>query len=78
MMSFAVFWLLEACLREGWRPGDTALLLATWAGPALSWPLLKLGAPPFLPLVFALFLVAIWRRAFPPTALAPVPSPGAV
>ena len=78
LMAFAVFWLLDACLREGWQPGDTVLLVAAWIGPALSWPLLKLGFPPFLPLVFALLLAVIWRRAISCAAVAPVPSAGAV
>ena len=78
LLAFVVAWLLDACLRDGWRPGDTALLIAVWIGPAISWPLLKLGGPPFMPLVFVLLLGAIWRRAFPRTALAPVPSPGTV
>jgi hypothetical protein len=40
LMALAIFWLLEACLRDGWQPGDTMLLLAAWVGPPLSWPLL--------------------------------------
>lgn len=78
LLAFAFAWLSEACLREGWQPGDTALLVALWIGPALSWPLLELGGPPFLPLVFALLLYAVWRRAFPRAVLAPVPTAGAV
>lgn len=78
LLAFAVAWLLDACLREGWRPGDTALLIAVWIGPALSWPLLEQDFPPFLPLVFALLLAAIWRRAFPSPALSPVRSAEAV
>jgi hypothetical protein len=75
---FAVAWLLLACLKDGWQPGDTAVLVATWIGPALSWPLIKLGAPPFMPIVFIALLMVIWRRAFPLGAPTPVPSPRAV
>jgi hypothetical protein len=65
ILVFAVAWLLLACLEDGWQPGDTAILAATWIGPALSWPLIKLGMPPFMPLVYAALLFAVWRRAFP-------------
>ena len=75
LLIFPVAWLLDACLREGWRTGDTAVLIAVWIGAAFSWPIIKAGGPPFLPLVFALLLVAIWRRAFPSPAFVPVPAP---
>ncbi|HEX2115750.1 MAG TPA: glycosyltransferase family 87 protein [Alphaproteobacteria bacterium] len=78
VLVFAVAWMLNACLREGWQTGDTAILIAVWIGAAVSWPLVRMGGPPFLPFVFALLLAAVWRRAFPRPALSPVPSVGAV
>ncbi len=78
VLVFAVAWLLLACLKDGWQPGDTAVLVAAWIGPALSWPLVKLGAPPFMPLVFVALLVVICRRAFPRGVSTRVPSPSAV
>jgi hypothetical protein len=72
LLAFAMGWLLDACLRDGWRTGDTALLIGVWIGPALSWPFMQHGGPPFLPLVFALLLAAVWRRAFPSADLSPV------
>ena len=71
-------WLIDACLKDGWRTGDTTILVAAWFGPALSWPLVKNGYPPFMPVVFALLLAAIWRRAFPKPALSAVPEARAV
>jgi hypothetical protein len=73
VLAFVVMWLVDACLKDGWRPGDTLVLVAVWIGPALSWPLVKHGGPPFMPVVFALLLAAIWRRAFPAAALSAVP-----
>jgi hypothetical protein len=73
LLVFAVAWLLDAALKEGWRPGDTILLVALWIGPALSWPLIKHGGPPFMPLVYVLLLAAIWLRAFAKAALTAVP-----
>ncbi len=78
VLVFAVAWLLAACLKDGWQPGDTAVILAVWIGPALSWPLIKLGWPPFMPVVFAAFLAVVWRRAFPAPVPAQVRSPRAV
>jgi hypothetical protein len=78
VLTFAVAWLLNGCLRDGWRLGDTAILLAVWIGPAVSWPLTERGGEPFLPLVFALLLAAICRRAFPKPAMASVPEPRTV
>jgi Glycosyltransferase family 87 len=77
-LYFAMAWLLGACLKDGWQPGDTAVLLAAWIGPALSWPLIKLGGPPFMPVVFAAFLAVVWRRAFPLGMPARVPQPRTV
>lgn len=74
LLAFAMAWLVDACLKDGWRMGDTALLIAVWIGPALSWPIIKAGGPPFLPLVFALLLAAVWRRGFPAAVFAPVPA----
>ena len=78
LLAFAIMWLIDACLKDGWRTGDTAILIAAWFGPALSWPLVKNGYPPFMPVVFALLLAAIWRRAFPKPALSAVPEARAV
>jgi hypothetical protein len=78
VMYFAIAWLLSACLRDGWQAGDTSVMAAIWIGPALSWPLLKLGGPPFMPIVFAALLAIAWRRAFPLDASSQVQYPRTV
>jgi Glycosyltransferase family 87 len=75
VLYFAIAWLIHGCMRDGWRPGDTPVIVAAWIGPALSWPLTKFGWPPFMPFVFAALLLIAWRRAFPLDAPAQVPYP---
>jgi Glycosyltransferase family 87 len=74
LLAFAVAWLLNACLKDGWQPGETLVVTLVWIGPAISWPYIEAGGVPFMPVVFAALLAVVWRRAFPSVAPSLAPS----
>ncbi len=69
ILALAVLWLLQEVGRSGWQKGEKHLLLALVLAPMVTKPVSAYAGLQLWPLVLALALALVWRRA----ALAPLP-----
>jgi len=63
LLLLPIAWLARAGVETGWRRGEAALLALLWAAPVGGWLIARLTGAQLTPLVLALLLAAIWRRA---------------
>ena len=63
LLLLPIAWLARAGVETGWRRGEAALLALLWAAPVGGWLIARLAGVQLTPLVLALLLAAIWRRA---------------
>jgi hypothetical protein len=70
VLVLPIAWLTQHAVRDDSRPLDDLLLAVAWAAPALFWVISLAGGPPLMPLLLAVLMLTVWRKAFahaPPT-----------
>lgn len=75
LLAFPLLWLTEQGLRHGFADWEKLAILLAFAAPAFARPLAMNAGMPVMPLVMALLVWTVWRRAMEAVAIVQVDKP---